>query len=291
MNAKKGILMIPASVCFSLLLFSFPVSAEPVYSELTDKASIEDRADILEDNDEEDLLDQAAKLSEETGFEIRMLTIDDADGLTTQEYAEKYFESLTSDGPDDANGEALLIDMDNREFYVATYGEVQYYLTDDRVDDLLDNAYEYASDSDFSGVFRSMLDDTQHYYSKGIADGTMIYNEDTGKTEVYHKPKEVTSGKIAGAALAGLIGFLATFLTVKGSYSMKLSSGDGFSVRDNVRLNLTGNRDLLVNHFVRTRHIPRSDSSGGSDSHGGGGFTTTHTTSGGYSAGGGGRKF
>lgn len=263
--------------------------AAVIYANSTDKASIEDEADLLSDEEEADLLDMAAELSEKTGFEIRLATTDDTGGRSTAGYAENYFEALTKDGPDQASGASYVIDMDNRQYYVATYGRLQYYLTDDRIDSLLDDAYGYISEEDYAGTLQSMLEDTDHYYDRGIADGTRIYNEDTGEYTVYKKPKEITLFKLLAALGSGLVGFFAMFAGVAASYSMKFPSGDGFSVSDNVHLKLRRQEDRLVNHFITTRRLPRNDNHGGGSS--GGGISTTHTTSGGYSAGGGGRSF
>ena len=263
-----------------------PSYASVVYSGDTDKVSIEDGADILSDEEEENLLGQAEEVFSETGFEIRLVTVDDTGGRTTQTFAENYFENMTDDGPAEAAGEVCVIDMDNREYYLATSGEVRYYINDDRLDTLLDNAGEYISDGDYAGTLSSMLDDTLACYHKGIADGTRIYNEDTGESEVYHRPRSITKGKIAGALAAAAAAFLAVFAGVKGSYSMRFEKGDGFQTRENVRLDLTRKTDLLVNHIVTSRRLPRDN-----DSHSGGPTSTTHTTSGGYSAGGGGRSF
>lgn len=267
---------------------ALPVFAAPAFSGLTEKASLEDRADLLSDEEKQELLERAGELSQKTDFELRLLTVDDAGGDTTREIAEAYFESMTSDSKENATGLSYVIDMDNREIYVATYGQAQYYMTDDRVDDLLDDAYEYVSDEDYSGTFGSMLDSTEEFFDDGIRNGTRIYNEDTGTYTVYRKPREITTGKVILAAIFGAVSFLIVWGSVSVSYRMAIKSDDGFNAAENVRLQLTGNSDRLISHFVRTRRIPRDSGSGGSS---GGGISTTHTTSGGFSAGGGGRKF
>ena len=261
---------------------------ELIYASGSRLASVEDRAQLLTEEEETELLKQAAELSQKTGYELRLVTTDQTEGKTTQQFAEAYFESLTDDGPETASGASYVIDMDNRQIYIATYGGLQYYLTDARVDALLDHAYEYVSEGEYDQTFESMLKDTGRYYRKGIPDGTRIVNQDTGEVTVYHKPKTVTPVKVLISLLAGTAGFLAFFASVKSAYSMKGISGDGFSERDQVGLTLKRRDDRLVNQFVTSRRIPRNDGGGGSS---GGGTTSTHTTSGGYSAGGGGRSF
>ena len=261
---------------------------ELIYASGSRLASVEDRAQLLTEEEETELLKQAAELSQKTGYELRLVTTDQTEGKTTQQFAEAYFESLTDDGPETASGASYVIDMDNRQIYIATYGGLQYYLTDARVDTLLDHAYEYVSEGEYDKTFKSMLKDTDRYYNKGIQDGTRIINQDTGEVTVYHKPKTVTPVKVLISLLAGTAGFLAFFASVKSAYSMKGISGDGFSERDQVGLTLKRRDDRLVNQFVTSSRIPRNDGGGGSS---GGGTTSTHTTSGGYSAGGGGRSF
>ncbi len=261
---------------------------ELIYASGSRLASVEDRAQLLTEEEETELLKQAAELSQKTGYELRLVTTDQTEGKTTQQFAEAYFESLTDDGPETASGASYVIDMDNRQIYIATYGGLQYYLTDARVDTLLDHAYEYVSEGEYDQTFESMLKDTGRYYRKGIPDGTRIVNQDTGEVTVYHKPKTVTPVKVLISLLAGTAGFLAFVAAVKGAYSMEGISGDGCAGRDQVGLTLKRRDDRLVNQFVTSRKIPRNDGGGGSS---GGGTTSTHTTSGGYSAGGGGRSF
>ena len=129
-------------VCFLriTLLYSFPAPAAPTYSSDTDLASIEDKGGLLNDYEERSLLEQAAELAKKTGMEFRVVTTDDADGKSTSEYAEDYFESLS----ESFKGGCYLLDLDNRMYYVATYGDLQYYLTDERIDRMVDNAGSYA---------------------------------------------------------------------------------------------------------------------------------------------------
>ena len=281
-----------SSLLASLFLFSGTCFAEIIYSEQTDLASLEDEAELLYSYEQEELLEKAGELSEKTGFEIRLVTTEDAEGESSQVYAENYFESLTENEPGKAHGGCYLIDMDNREFYVATYGNLQYYLTDDRLDSLLDDAYDEASSGDFYGVFSEMLSDTEKFYLRGIADGTRIYDEDTGTYTYYKAPKTITPFKLATAFFSGVLAFLALFVPTLMSYGMKGKDKNDYSEKDNVSLNLIRKQDDLVNRRVTQRHIPRDNPSRGGGGGGGGSHTTTvHHTSGGYTAGGGGRKF
>ena len=229
MRDRKN-LRIRVCVLLFALLCAFPVCAYPTYSTSTDKASVEDRAGILSDSEERSLLSQAEALAKKTGMEFRVVTTDDADGLRASEYAEEYFESLS----DDFKGGCYLLDLDNREYYIATYGDLQYYLTDDRISRMIDNAGSYARNGDWEGTLSSMLRDTDSFIRAGIADNTVIYDEDTGTYTYYEPPKSITPFEALLSGSVGLIGFLAMFFSTKRRYDMKVPETNDYSAKDNV---------------------------------------------------------
>ena len=251
-------------------------------------ALVNDRADLLSADEENKLLELAQAMQKQYGYSFIVLTIDDAGGKTTQTYAEDSYLQL-ADGDD---GAVYLIDMDNREIYVATSGEMMYYLYDERMDKLLDDAYDEISDGNYYDCLRVMLADTRLYMLKGIPQNTYTYNETTGET-VYHKKTKSVSpveGLLSalGAALSG--GLFA--LGVKKRYTMK-GSQYVFAFKEHTKVDLQRKADRLENKYITTRHIPRHVNSGpgSGGGFGGGHQSTIHTGSGGHSFGGGGRKF
>ena len=122
MSARSALAALKGTVLVLLVCLLAGMSvrsawAEPEYAGMTKRASIEDDAVLLGDAERAELLEQAAALAEKTGMEIRLLTTDDTGGKSTASYAEDYFESLT----DDYNGGCFVVDMDNRQFYIATH--------------------------------------------------------------------------------------------------------------------------------------------------------------------------
>ena len=178
---KKTIVFGLCCIIAGTIIFSTSVFAEPTYSEKTKRASIEDKADILTEEEESALLTTAVKMSKESGFEIRIVTTDDAEGKASSDYAESYYESLS----EDYEGGCYLLDLDNREYYFATYGDLRFYITDDRLDELISNAGVKAREGDWMGVFSSMLADTEKYIDEGILPGTALYDVDTGEYTFY----------------------------------------------------------------------------------------------------------
>lgn len=289
-NRKQGsvpLLGVLLCVCLAVLLCASSLRADPVYSGDMTAASVEDKAGVLDSPEIDSLLQQAVSLAEKTGMEFRVVTTDDAEGKRTSSYAEDYFESLS----DSFKGGCYLLDLDNREFYVATYGDLQYYLTDDRIGRMISNAGNYARSGDWEGTLSSMMRDTMSYINAGVQDGTAIYDEDTGTYTYYEPPKRITlfEGLMSGGV--GLLGFLSVFFSTKRRYEMKNPEKNDYSFTDNVKMRLSANQDRLIDRRVHRRLIPRDNDGGGG--HGGGGIhiSTVHHTSGGHSAGGGGGHF
>ena len=80
--------------------------------------TVYDDAALLTPEEIETLESELNAAGEKTGWNILMLTTDDTNGKTTQEYADDFFDAITENG----DGVALLIDMQNREIYISTGG-------------------------------------------------------------------------------------------------------------------------------------------------------------------------
>lgn len=276
----RGFVIAAAAVCF----LAWPLSGTAAAGE-TDLVIVDDGAGLLPEETERELQNQARELSEDTGYQFMLVTAEDAQGKEAREYAEDYYmdHQITLDGV------IYLIDMDNREIYIATSGQMRYYLTDSRVDHLLDQAFDAVSEGEYGDAFQEMLSGTGEYLDRGIPDGTYLVDEDTGEVQVYRKPRGITPLEAAAAVIAGVVCAGALFAGVSARYRMK-GRRDSYRSQEQSSLHLTGSQDRFVNQFVTHRHIPKNPPPGG---HGGGGghSSTVHTGSGGNSFGGGGRKF
>ena len=76
---------------------------------------------------------------------------------------------------------ALLIDMDNREITISTCGIAIRYLTDSRIDNILDAAYAKISNGDYNGCMHSMLTGVETYYEKGFQRDSTIMTPRRGR--------------------------------------------------------------------------------------------------------------
>lgn len=246
-----------------------------------------DLAALLSEDEGKDLKQRAEDLADDTGYDIMLVTADDSEGREASEYAEDFF----MDHKTTLDGVVYLIDMDNREIYVATSGDARFLLDDDRIDQILDDAYEGVSEARYGDAFSAMLDDTEQFVAEGIREGAFLYDEDTGKIQRYREPKRITPGKILAALVGGLAAAGLFFGVTVARYKRKLGKYS-YEFRDHSELELRRSEDRFVNRIVTHRHIPKNPPSGGPGGGGGiGSGSSVHTGSGGNSFGGGGRSF
>lgn len=248
-----------------------------------DTGKVSDNAGLMSESEIQSIELKISQLETKTGWEIFVVTIDDAGSSTTMEYNENWLnDHLTGD-----DGVSYIIDMDNREYYISTTGETIRYLTNDRIDIILDAGADYIGSGDYAGVFEAMLSKTEAYYRAGIPEDQYNYDSDTGEVSYYEKPKTIEWYEILIALALAAGAFGITFGAVVGKYRLKFGTYK-YDFRANSSKKMKNQEDRFVNELVTHRHIPKNtDTSSG----GGGSRSTTHTGSGGRSYGGGGKKF
>ncbi|MDD2959187.1 MAG: TPM domain-containing protein [Lachnospiraceae bacterium] len=271
---KKNGKAVFLSTCVLTLLLSLTAFAAGT-------ALVDDKARLLSAEEIASLTDQATEIAESSNWDIMLVTADDAEGKTSEEYGEDYYmENKTT-----LDGVIYLIDMDNRNLKIATSGDALYYLTDDRIETMLDHAEGYAGDGEYYNCLASFLNDTVDYIEAGIPEDQYMIDSKTGEIVRYQKPKSITVPEVLIALLIAAAAGAAVFAGVAGKYTMKWGNYS-YDVRENSSLKLRRKEDFFVNRIVTQRRIPKDPppSSGGSS-------TTTHTGSGGNTFGGGERGF
>lgn len=261
------------------LLMAMQVSAEEYF--------VYDHADLLSVQEEEYLENLAAERKEQWNMNFLVVTTDDARGKNSMEYADDFYDARFPE-ESEKDGVLYLIDMDNREIYLSTCGEAIRYLTDNRIENILDEAYEYVADVDYYGTFVTFFEKTEAYLIKGIPSNQYNYDINTGEVEAYQEPLNITVGEIMFALVAALVSAAATIGMIKAKYQLKFEDFH-YDAYTNSQVDLAVKQDRLVNTFVTHRRIPRDD--GSSVRSGGGSRSSVHHSSGGRSHGGGGRKF
>lgn len=270
-------------LCLSVgLLAGMSASAEESY--------VYDWAELMSEAERLELHAMAMKLSDDWEMNFVAATTDDTQGKTTQEYADDFYDELF---PENEEEDVILylIDMEHREIYVSTSGQAIRYLTDERIEWVLDEIYPHVADGDYYMAFVEGMSRTQDFLREGIPQDQYHYDVETGEIDAYKEPMKLTVGEILLALFSGLVPAAVTIGIIKAKYQLKFEDFhyDAYTDSD-IRLSVKSDR--LVNTFVTHRRIPRNNgNSGGGRSSGGGSRSSVHTSSSGRSHGGGGRKF
>lgn len=247
------------------------------------EAQVFDQADLLNEDQEERLESRAEELKDEWEMNFLLVTTEDAQGKESQEYADDFCMDHGFYDNGARGTAALLIDMDNRNVWVSTSGDMIYYLTDARIEDVIDAGYEQLRAGDYEACFANMLDRTGEYLDAGIEDDQYTYDAETGRIVRYRSIEPFEMWLAILIALAAAVG---SCVWVIGSYRMKWGAYQ-YPYREKGRLKLDVERDVFTNQVVTTRRIPKDPP----PSDGGGSVSSTHTSSGGGKFGGGGRSF
>lgn len=241
---------------------------------------VEDNAGLFTAEQQEQLNNKAAEISETIKGQILIVTNDD-NTEDPRDFADNYLRDKVGNNQ---NGAVLLLDMNQRQIYLSTSGNMIDYLTDRRIDEILDDVETYMGSAAYFEAADAYLSKTAAFVEDGVPGGHYRVDEETGKITRY---KTITALEAVIAAAAALVASLAFFLITKSRYQLK-SGVYKYPYQENADLQLTKKENRLVHSFVTTRRIPRNNNSGGG--FGGSGGSTTHS-SGGGTFGGGGRGF
>lgn len=258
-----------------LLLLGFLALFNPL-KVLAASDTVDDQANLLSPEERTELSKQADAINQKIKGQVFILTTN----TNTEEPRELANTQLKARVGKDNNGALLLLDMNQREIYLSTSGNMIDYVTDKRRDRLLDYVEAAMKDGNYYQASADYLSNAKDFVEDGVPNGSYRIDEKTGKVTYYKSitPLEFTIGLIVAAVAA--IGF---FISVRLRYQLKTGTYR-YPYRQNAQLDLTERQDQLVNSFVTTRRIPKPSSNGG-----GGGSTTN--SSGGGTFGGGGRSF
>ena len=156
-------------------------------------------------------------------------------------------------------------------------------MTDSRINDVLDDVYNYAADADYYGAAAAFLTDTEKCYSNGISRDQYNYDTETGKISRYHHLEwyEILIALGVAAVCGGTA--VASVLRSYGLHGedKRMAANFKLSYRRDSRFTM-GNvlADALLTSYItqqviQTQKNNRPGSGGGSFS--GGGRSSTHS--------------
>lgn len=263
---RKGFPVVMA-VILALSLFTVTYASE---RRVFDEAGLFDSYQITS------LESSIANIKEQISMDIVIVTINDAEGKSSMEYADDFYDYGGFGTGSKRSGVLFLIDMDNREAYISTCGDMISYLDDQRIDYILDDAYMGLETGDYYSAADSFLGGVEYYVLSGLPEGHYA----GGRNDP--DERSLTIAEIIIALLIASVAGAAVCLFIYARYKMKLSLY-AYPLTEKSSLVMTGQEDIFINQ-THTRHRIQTSSGGGSKS-------TTHRSSSGTRHGGGGKKF
>lgn len=270
--------MLSASLLLSTCFASAVFAADTPY--------VYDQGNLFSYSEADEISEKIESLTDSCDMTFAVVTTLDAEGKSAQEYADDFYDEHGLGVGDDYSGMLYLIDLDNGELYLSTSGQMIRYITDERVDFILDAAYEKAADGDYAGSALEALNATESCIQAGIESGQYNYSSETGEIDPYEEEENLTIVALIFGMIVGLITALIKFFRTKSSYQLTIKTYH-YPLAEKSTLDLTTKEDRLVNQFITHRKIPKNPPPSSS---GNPGRSTTHVSSSGRTHGGEGRK-
>lgn len=238
-----------------------------------------DEADILSEEEEIRLEQLCKSYADETQTDFVILTTENAENKTSEAYADDFYDQggFGYDKPQ-GTGVLFLIDMDNREICISTCGDAIYYMTDERINEVLEEVYKNVSAGDYGAGCKTFLQRTAAFL----------------KSDPYARPT-LKERMIASLKRSPVYLAIAAFVAFIYGSALKRSRAyrkttDYTTYQDRGNFHLVQREDFFLRETTTTRRIVTdSGRGGGGGGHSGG--SSTHVSSGGVTHGGGSMKF
>lgn len=160
-----------------------------------------DDADLLTDEEETALLQKLDEISERLQFDLVVVTASDVDGKSSMDYADDYYDENGFGFGEDRDGTLLLVNMEDREWWISTCGAGIEALSDETIDLIGEDMTPQMSDGNFYDAFVTFADQCSEYVSQPQTDTA----EPNDKALVTSDFDDDTSVVIAGEHPARLV--------------------------------------------------------------------------------------
>ncbi len=259
------------------------------YVEASEK--IYDFSEILNEEEEQQILEEIKEFSEKTDFDLVILTKEYE--YTRDSQNEEYATDFYDFNDFGKNGVLFFRNTNSSDPYFDLYsfGEAQLYFYDTRLSNILDDIYDYIHEGHYYEGIHELIQELSSYYDSGKLDNYFVDPDGMLRDKSkYYLDKDGHLKRVynyAGAAIpAAIISLIISALVVSGMVKknkMIRLATDAAVYTDHESINLTVNKDELVNSVTNRTYIPPSDSGSG----GGGHSSSMGHSGGGHSSGGG----
>lgn len=117
--------------------------------------------------------------AKQTELDVMIVTTDDAEGKSSEEYADDFYDNMKFGYDQMASGILFLIDMDNREYYISTAGKAIEYFNDDILEDMINSLHDYMVSGDYYTASEAFITAVTNFVLQG---GTSSRSETDGQS-------------------------------------------------------------------------------------------------------------
>lgn len=239
---------------------------------------LEDMADLLSDDEEEELLAKLDEISGRQQVDVVVVTVNSLEGKSAMAYADDFYDYNGYGFGEDRDGILLLVSMEERDWHISTAGWAITAFTDAGQEYMSEQFLGYLGDGDYAEAFHTFADLCDDYITQA-ASGEPY--------DVDHLPEAPFSAGgclIMAFGAAFLVSLIATGI-MKGQLKTVRSQREADNYIRQGSMQLTKRSDrFLYRHVDRRRKAEKKET----DKEGG---STTHTSSSGTTHGGSGGKF
>lgn len=248
-----------------------------------------DFADLLTDEEEQELKLRIDKFIEDTNMDMVIVTdsFSYSYDKKNEEYADDFYDYNDFGLGFEYNSGVLLLRNANPAdpyYHMSTTGSAQLYLSDSRIDYILDTIYYDIHSGYYLSGFTKFIDLTENYINEGLPEtASNYYLDENGNM---HRLKGKYYPPIGLGLILGLIsaGITIAIMVAKNKMVKKATRAEEYL--DKGTVDITTREDRFLRTHTTSYRI--SSSSGGGGGHSGGGHSF-HSGSSGFSHGGGGR--
>lgn len=256
-----------------LLILPLPAHA----ATFQDVQYVVDQADMLTAQENIYLNKRAEEISAAYGVEVLIAIVENMEG----EAAGSYASSLNGSRGwwDTDNAVLFLLALEEREWYIATFGSAISIFSDAALDDLGYAAAAYFSSGDYCGGFNDFLTGAENTFLLHQSDGSLLYA--SGPYSSYYQPESKTVWSVLPVSLLiGLAAAAVSLLVMRGSMNTKRRQRSAADYLTAGSFDLRTRHDIFL--YSRVSKTRRQQNTSGS---------TVHRGSGGRSHGGRGGRF
>lgn len=281
---RKTIISLLAALVMSLLILPATVYAsdEALWDGNTvpstrQKDRLVDKADLLTDSQEKDLLATLDDLSRKWKCSICLLTVDSING-DLQAFADDYYDYNGMGAEYNDSGVIMVISMAERDWIFSSDGYARQAITDYGRDYIVDSMIDNLRTGNYYNAFNDYANACD--YLLGLYDSGTVY-------DVNYKAPKTSADRLRYLFYSLGIGLLVAIfpiLSMKADLKTVHMNRNAANYKAHNGMTLRVHSDRFINKTVTRTAIPKDDGGSRGGSFGG---TTLHTSSSGHSHGGG----